>query len=310
MLFMVIISFLFLTSCKSRVAAGEKPIETAAALQMVKTGMQGVEMKLLQNTPPSIIYDQNELIAILEINNKGNYPLQAQDCFIQVTGFDPNILTGGLNMPRSCAENIGTLDGKTVYNTEGGTNTVEFESTVSLPLGVLDYSPTLNFLACYNYHTIASPVVCVDPLFYQVTSEQKSCITKDVVGMGGGQGGPVGVTYVGVDMIGNKAVFEINVRNMGPGRVLSPYADIQNCGQSLEYKELDRVAYNVEMSGGGKINCKPLDGFVRLTNGQGKIICSFDIPGTSAFDTPLLIDLDYSYSQSFKKPVRIIQTPQ
>ncbi len=306
----LLIISLFLVSCQTRPAAGERPLETAAALKLVKTGTQGVELSLLQNSPPDIIYDQNELIALVELKNKGSYDLKGQDCFVQVKGFDTNIITGDFNVPRSCAESIGVLEGKNVYNTEGGQNQLELVSVATLPLGVPDYNPTLNFLTCYHYHTNANPSVCVDPLFYEITSEQKTCQPRDVVSLAGGQGGPVGVSYVGVDMVGNRAVFEINVRNLGSGRVLSPYANLQSCGQSLEYKELDKVAYNVEMTGGGKINCKPIDGFVRLTNGQGKIICSFNIPGTSAFETPLIIDLDYAYAQSYQKSIRIVQTPR
>lgn len=302
--------FLLLVSCKPRPGAGDSPRDTAAALQQVKTGTQGVELQLLQDSPPSLLYDQNELIALVEVKNRGSHDLRAQDCFVQVAGFDPNIISGGFSSPRSCAEGLGVLEGKNIYNTEGSTNVLEFESSINLPFGVPDYSPTLNFLTCYNYHTLANPSVCVDPLFYQVSSEQKTCRPKDAV-MGGGQGGPVGISYVGVDMVGGKAIFEINVRNLGSGRVLSPFANIQNCGQaSIEYKDLDKVAYNVEMTGGGKINCKPQDGFVRLVNGQGKIICSFNIPGAAAFETLLLVDLDYSYMDSQQKSVRIIKTPQ
>ncbi len=304
------LSFLFLVSCTAQPAAGEKPIETAAALQLVKTGTLGVETSLLQDLPPAISYDQNELTALVEIKNRGNHDLQAQDCFVQITGFDPNILLGGFSSPRSCAENVGVLEGKNVYNTEGSSNTIEFTANPSLPFGLTDYNPTLNILTCYNYHTIATPSICVDPLFYQITSEQKTCRPADVL-LAGGQGGPVGITYVAVDMVGNKAIFEINVKNFGSGRVLSPYADIQSCGQaSLEYKDLDRVAYNVEMTGGGKISCKPQDGFVRLVNEQGKIVCTFSIPGSASFETPLMVDLDYAYAQSFKKTIKIIRTPQ
>jgi len=312
---LTILISLALISCKPGPAAGEKPLDTAAALKIVKSGTEGVKIKLQQNSPPDLLYDQNELVALVEVENKGASvngvnDLQAQDCFVQVTGFDPNIITGAFNIPRSCSEGIGTLEGKNVYNTRGGTNILEFTSSVSLPLGVTDYTPTLNFLACYNYRTVANPSVCVDPLFYQVTSEQKTCQPRDVP-MGGGQGAPVGISYVGVDMVGDRAIFEISIRNQGTGRVLSPFANIQNCGQSsLEYRDLDRVSYNVQMTGGGKINCKPQDGFVRLTNGEGKIICTFAIPGTSAFETPLLIDLDYSYVESLRKAIRIVQTPQ
>ncbi len=304
----LLIIFLFLVSCKAK-GPGETPQDTAAALQQIKTGTQGVQLQLIQDSPPSLLYDQNDLTALVEVKNRGSYDLRAQDCFVQVTGFDPNIITGGFSSPRSCAESLGVLEGKTLYNTEGSFNTLEFTSTINLPLNVQDYSPNLNFLTCYNYHTIASPSVCVDPMFYQVSADQKTCIPKDVL-TAGGQGGPVGVTYVGVNMVGSKAIFEINVKNLGTGKVLSPYASIQNCGQApLDFKELNLVGYNVEMTGGGKINCKPTDGFVRLTNGQGKIICSFNIPGSAPFETLLLVDLDYAYTQSIQKAIRIIKTP-
>jgi len=310
--FVIITLLILLTSCGGRVAGGDKPIDTAARLKQVQSGTQGVEVTVLPNNPPPLIYDQNELITILEIKNKGNHNLGTGDCFVQVTGFDPNIIRGYVT--HSCAENTGTLEGKNVYNLQGGINQIEFRSPgVSLPPGVFEYNPTLNFVTCYNYHTRANPSVCVDPLFYQVTPQQKTCIPHDV-SVGGGQGGPVGISYVGVNMIGGKAIFEINVVNFNTaGRVLSPYSDIQNCGQaSVEYKDLDKVTYNVNLgSGSGSvIDCKPRDHIVRLNNGQGKIVCQFNIPGTSAFETPLMIDLDYNFVQSFKKTVKIVKTPE
>ncbi len=305
------LSILLLAAC-SRVPAGERPLDTAQALQAVQTGTQGVELTLLGDYPPALIYDQNELVAIIEVNNRGNHDLEPEDCFVQISGFDSNIITGNFNQPRSCADGLGgPLEGKNVYNVQGSSNQVEFRSSnILLPQNVFEYNPTLNFLSCYNYHTIANPSVCVDPLFYQITSQQKSCLPLDV-SMAGGQGAPVGVNYVGVDMAGSKAVFEISVRNFGTGRVLSPNADIRSCGQaSLEYTDLDKVEYTVQMSGGNLIDCKPRDGIVRLNNNLGKIVCQFDIPGASAFDTPLMIDLDYSYIQSFTKPLKIVQTPR
>jgi len=303
---------LLLVSCSGRPAAGDRPQDTAAALKLVQSGTQGIEISVLPNYPPSLLYDQNELIALVEVKNRGNHDVEAQDCFVQISGFDPNIITGTFNGPRSCADTAGgVLEGKNVYNTQGSNNQIEFRSSnVALPPGVFEYNPTLNFLTCYNYRTTANPQVCVDPLFYQITSEQKTCVPADV-STGGGQGAPVGISYVGVDMIGSKAVFEINVVNLGGGRVLSPRADIRNCGQaSLEYTDLDKVAYSVQLSGGSLIDCKPRDGMVRLNNNQGKIVCTYNIPGASSYQTPLLIDLDYGYIQSFQKPIKIIQTPR
>ena len=305
----LLVLILFITSCSK--GAGPAPSDTAAALKQVQSGSQGVEVNLLANFPPPTLYDQDQLEMIVEVNNKGNHDIDASSCFIQITGFDQNIIRGGLNIPRSCAERVGRLPGKNIYNLAGESNQLEFRSSsIFLPEGVFEYNPTLNIQSCYNYHTRASPQVCVDPALYQITSEQKVC-TPSSVGLGGGQGAPVGISTVGVNMVGTRVIFEINVQNFGSGKVSSPYSDLQSCGQpSSDITERDRVAYAVQFSGGSLINCNPAGGIIRLNNGNGKIVCSFNVVGTGAFQSPLLIDLDYNYMQSFQKAIKIVKTPQ
>lgn len=301
----------FLTSCGGKVPAGESPQDTAAVLSMVQSGTQGIEIRTLANQPPALIYDDNELTAMVEVRNRGNDDVEIPDCYVQVTGQDQSIIGGSFSSSIPCAANMGVLEGKNIYNVEGGINMIEFTSpTVNLPDNVFEYNPTLNFLACYRYTTTANPQVCIDPLFYQVTSEQKACIPQDV-GMGGGQGAPVGVSYVGVDMIGDKAIFEINVVNNGGGRVLDYGANIQNCGgASLSYQDLDVVEFEVSLNDGSPLNCKPLNRRVRLTNNVGKIVCtSNNIANTNAYETILQIRLDYSYIDSFTQPLKVVASP-
>lgn len=307
----MLIVVVFLVSCGT-VAGGQTPADTAAALRAVQTGSQGVVVTLLPNNPPPLIYDQNELIILAEVRNRGNYNLEPGECFVQVTGFDPNILRG-INVPRTCADVSGMLEGKNVYNLEGGFNQLEFQSqNINLPPGVLEYNPTLNFVSCYIYHTTANPSVCVDPLFYQVTAQQKTCIPHDVA-LGGGQGAPVAVSSVGVDMVGGKGIFEITIQNIGGGRVLSPDANVQSCGDaSIDRTDLDKLRVDsVRLGGvGASLDCKPRDRYVRLNNNMGKLICTADLPQTSAFETPLMIDLSYGYIQSFVRSIKIVSTPQ
>lgn len=302
-LFVISLS-LMLSSCGT-ISAGENPTETSASLSQAHSGTQGVEAKFIANYPPYKIYDVNDFIALIEVENKGSYDLDSSDCYLQITGFDSDIIRG-VDYIQSC----GDIDGKSVYNLDGGYNQIEYESSnIDLPNGMYEYSPNLNLVWCYNYQTVASPTVCVDPLLYQVTSEQKSCNPQGV-SLGSGQGGPVGVSYVGVEMTGDTAIFEISVNNYGGGRVLSPYADIVNCGEAtLEYSDMDHLNYYVEMTGGSLIKCTPSDWELRLNNEAGKIICSFDIDGSSAFETPLLITLDYGYIDNVQKSVQIIETP-
>jgi hypothetical protein len=301
---------LFLTAC-TRVPGGENSRDTATLLQQVQSGSEGVYLEIEANYPPATIYDQNELLSVIDVHNRGNFDLERQDCFVQITGFDPNIIRGGFGIPQPCTSNFGTLEGKNIYNIEGSRNQLEFTSAaIQLPKGVLEYNPTLNYVTCYNYETKANPLVCIDPLFYQVTAEQKTCQPRDV-GLGGGQGAPVAVTHVGVDMVGkNKAVFDITVENLGGGTVLSPDAGIQNCADaSLGREDLNKLRYDIRLSGANPVSCKPLNGVVRLNNDRGKIVCTFSIPGTLSYETPLQINLQYSYIDSQTKNVRIIKTP-
>jgi len=303
----LLIFALLITSCKYKPEAGEKPIETEVAIRMVQTGTQGLELKYLPDYPPSTLYDTTEFIAIAEIWNKGNYDLEPGACFVELIGYDPNIIKGVFQRQSCILGSI--LEGKKTYNLDGSFEQIEFRSTDTfLPYGVLEYEPNLNLVACYEYQTAANPLVCVENSLYQVTSEQKACFITDV-STPGGQGAPVGINYVGVEMAGDKAIFEINVQNYGAGRVLSPLSSLANCPNTLEHYDLDKAGYSVELSGGSLIDCKPRDGLVRLTNNQGKIVCTFNIGNSPAYETPLMIRLDYNYIQSLLKPVKIIKTP-
>ena len=133
------------------------------------------------------------------------------------------------------------MPGKNVYNIEGGLGNVEFKSgSIALPTGVDRYNPPLVATACYEYKTLASPEVCVDPGFYELTSEQKACQVQDF-GLSGGQGAPVAVTFVNVDMVGSKVVFEIDVANVGGGRVVSPRASLAKCPIGLRYDDFFKI---------------------------------------------------------------------
>jgi hypothetical protein len=306
-----VIILMLAVSC-NRVPGGENPRDTGAILTKVATGTHGIKINVLPNYPPTTIYDQNELIAVVDIENRGNVDIEPQDCFVQIVGQDPNIIQGSFNVPQRCTGDNTVLEGKNVYNTEGGISQIEFEAqNIQLEEGVFEYEPTLRFMACYNYETQASPLVCVDPKRYAVTRDQQPCTPKDV-SLGGGQGAPVAVTYVGVDMIGKeRAVFDITIKNKGGGTILSPTTGIQNCGGgTLARTDIDRVFYDVRLGPNSPVSCSPNSREVQLRNGGGKVRCTFNVPGGVAYETPLKINLQYSYIDSLTKKIRIVKTPE
>ncbi len=306
MFVMLLLVILFLTSCSYSPASGEKAQDTASLLKQVKTGTLGLEIKFLPNYPASTIYDTTEFLAIAEVWNRGAHDLSPGDCFLELTGYDKKIMQS-INYRKSCISGT-ELEGKKAYNLKGSFNQIEFKSSsISLPTGVDIYNPTLNLIGCYEYATSVNPMVCVENPLYQVSSKQKSCVVNDI--SMSGQGAPVGVSYVDSEMAGNKAIFSITVKNFGSGRVLSPLSSLSSCPNTLAYSDFDKVGYSVSLSGGSLVSCKPADGYVRLVNGLGKILCTFSIGNTQSYETPLMIDLDYNYMDSLQKQIKIIKTP-
>ena len=66
--------------------------------------------------------------------------------------------------------------------------------------------------------------------------------------------------------------------------------------------------------GSDELRCRPLDnGKIRLNNGEGFIICSLDDyafeDATTAYSTPLTLELRYGYRSSVSKSLSIVKLP-
>jgi hypothetical protein len=188
--------------------------------------------------------------------------------------------------------------------------------------------------ACYEYQTIANPVVCIDPKLYDPFPYERACSVQSVT-LASGQGAPVSVDKIETDMMKGKVLFKIAISNKGgtsaattktsilsrnvpqtgrKGTVLSSHSSVVNdCPFNLDYNDYNIVDYFVDMTGGSIIKCSPeIDGDqrIRLVDGKGTIYCYFTVPENQpAYTTPLNIVLDYNYMESVSKNVQIIKTP-
>jgi hypothetical protein len=274
-------------------------------------GTKGIELNFIKDFPPPKIYDTSVLSLITEVRNQGTADATGK-CFLHLSGFDDRIVQI-FNKVQPC----GMVEGKSPLNPEGGFDTIEFTTDrVWLPEGTDSYKPKFVLTACYDYETISNPVVCIDPNLYSVQPVEQACRVQDVA-TAGGQGAPVGVTRVDVDMMKNKALFKIHIANQGGGKVLrsgiakTGYGP-NSCPFNLDYNDLNIVEYDVDMRGASLIKCSPeLAGpRVRLVNDKATIYCTFSIAGQYAFTTPLNIRLNYGYMDSVSKDVEILRTPQ
>lgn len=303
-LLLVFVLFL-VVGCKQGIKEGQE--------QDIYSGTRGIEMDFLPNFPPSELYDSSSLNIVAELRNKGAYDLSGSNCYLYLTGHDDSIVQG-IDRQKYC----GDLEAKSSYNFEGGYDRVEFSSTsIFLPEELDKLDQNLVLYACYEYRTTANPVVCINPRIYELRAGEDACTVRDV-GMSGGQGAPVSVDSVEVDMMKGKVQYKIHVSNTGGGHVLSRHTSLSpssyhSCPFNLEYDDYNVVDYEVEMTQGFKEKCSPnIDGDqrLRLINGRGTIICTFNIGDSgTAYTTPLRISLDYNYMDTISRNIKILRTP-
>jgi hypothetical protein len=309
-LVLIIIS-LFLAGCESMRRPGAKPEDVE---EDVHRGIRGIVMKFVQNLPPNRMFDTDALTIMVEMENKGASDLTGSKCYLHLAGFDQFIFPGLGSYPQEC----GMLDERSIYNPDGGFDNKQFSLpaySIMLPDGIDSLKQRFVVHACYYYETKARPIVCLNPRLYDIRAAEEACIVKDVP-MGGGQGAPVSVSKVDVNMMKDKVMFTIEVSNVGGGAVFDRHTSrINKCPHLLGYEDIDIVDYRVDIESAGAylINCKPQitgQNKVRLNNNKAKIICTFGVSGNTAFTTPLKIDLYYNYLDSVSKEIEIIKTPR
>lgn len=290
----VILLVLFLSGCKGFTRKGANADESAINRQ-VYSGTQGLEIDFMQNLPPNEIYDSSNLHIVAELRNRGTRDVSGR---LYLTGLDTNIIRG-----IDTEKYFGPIEARDRYNIEGGYEVLEFESSsIDLPRGTDVLPVDVSLVTCYDYETLANPLVCVDPNIENILNKDRACQVKSV-SMSGGQGAPVGVTKVDVESTGRKAIFSITVQNLGKGEVAETS---RYCPFNLQYDDLNKVAYDVTLSGMPPEKCSPRNP-LRLSDGRGLITCTFNIPSQNrfAYETPLQIKLRYGYTDAVSKKVTI-----
>ncbi len=235
------------------------------------------------------------------------------------------------------------LEGKNINNPGGGYDLLEFVGTADLKNMEADkYTPNFLVTACYDYKTKASPNVCVDPRPFSTVDERKVCEIKDI--SLSSQGAPVAITQVEVQALSNSLQFKIHFKNVGKGDVIATDV-LKRCsgkdkkediahGGVLKKSDIDLVkVVRVQMgddvyrwdTGGSKLDCDaPVSvqgygkeqkhrSYARLINDKGFIVCNlkdYKDDVSSAYSTPLYIELAYGYRDTISKSVEIVKVPK
>lgn len=304
-LFFVVIIVLVLVGCQSAVPGKDQ--QTVS----YRSGSEGLRISFLENLPPNRLFDNEDFNAVVQVENRGASDAGASGDKVYLSGFDPSIITGistfGMQIPPLLGKN------PRLQEQAGGLDTVYFKGRIASlkGKGFPQFPAKILATTCYQYETVASPQVCIDPNPFSPTLKQKVCSVQNAAA--GTQGAPIAVTSVDVDATPGSTKFKVHVANVGGGRVfrygLQSLLHCSPFSEGLGFNELDYIeVQDVIVSDVSiKDTCRPSDNnHVRLTGGQGMFYCEFNrMRGTSAYQTPLIIKLRYGYETTVLKNVDI-----
>jgi hypothetical protein len=200
--------------------------------------------------------------------------------------------------------------GETAYFTYNG-------KIVDWPPGLDQTTQHMLLTSCYQYTTFADPMVCIDP---EPTSDnRKVCVPRSRT-WSGGNGAPVAITSIEQENTPKKVIFHINVKNIGTGTVYdpgklekcSPYYPGRVTGEDLNIVYLGDVRIGTtglrSTVNSNGMSCSPT--VIRLdpNTKTGSTTCVYPMEFTqlkSAYETPLVVELWYGYSQALQKDVVI-----
>jgi len=286
---------LFLSACAG--IGTTKNVETVGETHI---GTQGIYFDFLPNYPPPIIYLSGQDTGtniVLDVKNLGSFTTSV---YFFLSGFDPSIVKLS-----EATHVIGTIEGKSPTNPEGGYAQVQFPTygtlNVNMPKNIDVYPMTIQATACYDYETKASIPVCVDPNPYSPIT-QKACIPHGAA-VAGGQGAPVAITSVEQESLKGKTIFKIHISNTGGGQVYEK-GNTQLCTK-LPYDKFNKITYSPFKLGGAAGQCTPASPIRLSTGGTALITCVFNVAGDLAYTTTLDADLMYGYMFSRQRSVQI-----
>ena len=314
----VIILLIFLVGCGAFSRGSSGTIQVPE----VHKGKDGLTIKFIDNAPPLSVFEDTNFPILIELQNKGATDINYGWYTLGVEQANMDLL-GDPVKPFS-------LLGRTASDKYGEQKIVELLGHAKkLPSQTQRMDSVISVTGCYSYGTDASADVCIDTDLFGLARYEKSCKIKNIA-MSGGQGGPVSVSKIEVQMLPhdeqNKVIpqFIIYVQNMGEGQPIVPEAVDTACSsRSIKSEQYNVVKVEASLFE-YELDCKPKlsdimndetlqqqnpkAGYKKLEKKEGIIKC--ELPdgldkARGTYTSPLTVHLDYGYTDTISKKVEI-----
>lgn len=301
----------------------------------IYSGKEGLSMEFFENAPPKEIFENSILPIGIRLYNKGAYDIIRGYLSISLEKDYMGIDEGSLKSINEKVDFMGTehiqfdLKGKTIEHPEGEQEVITFTATTK-DLAKTDpqseyHNSLVSITSCYEYETKAVETVCIDTDVYGFKKREKPCeVKKEGISLSS-QGAPVAVTKIESEMLPDKdnpsvikPRFVVTVRNLGKGEVIKRDKVEGACSsEAVGYKEWNNIgvkAYLSSIDEKNKLDCDIIkdgprdDGNIILKQKEGSIRCMLDEgfeESKGAFASPLYIILDYGYTDTISREVKI-----
>lgn len=314
-----LISLLSLSSCKP----------TVVKATIYNIGIEGLEIKFLDQAPQSEIYEDSRFVVGFMIENAGASDVAETNYGILSIGFDPFYIDAS---EVASAEGVQggansviipgiQLVGKSQLNPSGESTVISFPGFKTRTVMGQIESPSTQLTAslCYPYNTIYYGSVCVDHALAGMDLRQQACYQSDIALVS--QGAPVAITEIDVENQPTSSdlessivrpVFTIHVQNKGTGSVLSPVTGSANLDRVCSFQDITRQDFNTvnieaTLSASTSLTCTPNP--LKLINDIGISRCEVNdedlIIGSHNYEAPLSIKLSYVYQSAVSKKIDI-----
>jgi hypothetical protein len=268
-----------------------------------RTGSQALEMRFLSGNP-STIYDGDRPAFILTLNNKGTHDITQG--YIYASGFDSDILP--LQLKEGETFNI---DGKDQFDPQGTSTqyiTLESAGPVRLPISTDRLTQSIKVVACYEYKTLATAEVCVDPDPYNRRVGTKAC--QQGISKYGAQGHPIALSSAKARLGENdEYIIEFTLSNVGNGIVFDSATMVGSCVTGQLYEtEKNKVQVTSVTLGGNPGDCEPT-GLLRVGQNTGRMVCRFPniVNPEGAYVSLLEVQARYGYRNEIVTQVQLLR---
>ncbi len=276
-------------------------------------GNDALAVSFEEGMPPSEFGEDDVIDVRVKVVNEGEYETPENTIKIKLFGVAPT--------------EFETLDFEfkevpsSLFAVEKGIFDVGGEAFVNM--GQIDYSGTINqqfydttlfTKLCYPYQTKADIETCVTSKRIEDSDAETVCNYQSAnLGSGTVSSSPVQVTSFNEELRGLSQVsFKIGFENEGTGNVYSRNVTCEDIDSLTAQQEKNKVYVKLNNIDPEKISCNfPLgsgvEGYLTLAEGQEKVlVCIMDVDQTTSYTQGLDIAIDYRYTDTTKKDIRII----